>query len=144
MIDKLGDRGSIVVYSQFEETRIKALRDSFPDLAPALKAIIDRIKNLLPVVEDHVYHPKFLGSFSIKKVPPALVPDLSYAGLDVSDGDSAIARFARTARGEISGDGVGVTREHLLDYCKLDTLAMLRLHEALVLFAAQGRQAGGS
>ena len=143
LIEKLGNHGSIVVYSQFEQTRIKALQTAFPDLAAPLQAIIERLKNLLPVVEDYVYHPDFRGSFSIKKVLPALVPDLSYAGLDVADGDTAITRFARMARGEISGDDIGMTRQRLLDYCKLDTLAMLRLHETLSQLAAQRRQAGG-
>jgi hypothetical protein len=137
LIAKLGGHGSIVVYSQFEETRIKALRDAFPDLEPSLQAIIDRLKNLLPVVENHVYHPEFRGSFSIKKVLPALVPDLSYAGLDVADGETAITRFARMARGEISGDDIDLTRQRLLDYCKLDTLAMLRLHETLFNMASR-------
>lgn len=142
LIEKLGNCGSIVVYSHFEETRIKALQDAFSDLTAPLQAIIDRLKNLLPVIEDHVYHPGFRGSFSIKKVLPALVPDLSYAGLDVADGDTAITRFARMARGEISGDDVRITRQRLLDYCALDTLAMLRLHEALFQLAARKRQAG--
>jgi hypothetical protein len=138
----LGDRGSIIVYSNFEATRIKALQAAFTDLAEPLQGIIDRLKNLLPVVEDHVYHPDFHGSFSIKNVLPALVPDLSYTGLDVADGDTAITRFARMARGEISGDSVGVTRHRLLEYCKLDTLAMVRLHETLFQLAAQRRRAG--
>ena len=144
MIEKLGDRGSIIVYSSFEETRIKALRDAFPDLEKRLQAILRRLKNLLPVIEDHIYHPDFRGSFSIKKVLPALVPDLSYAGFEVADGDTAITRFARMARGEISGDAVEVTRQQLLDYCKMDTLAMVRLHETLCLLAAGRQRAGGA
>jgi uncharacterized protein DUF2779 len=136
LIEKLGDRGSIIVYSNFEETHIKALRDAFPDLAERLQAILNRLNNFLPLIEDHVYHPDFRGSFSIKKVLPALVHDLSYAGLDVADGDTAITRFARMARGEISGDAVELTRQQLLDYCKMDTFAMVRLHETLCQLAA--------
>lgn len=91
--------------------------------------------NLLPIIPDHVYHPAFRGSFSIKSVLPALVPSLSYAGLEVSDGDTAITHFARMARGEIVGDDVSITRKQLLEYCKLDTLAMVKVHEALVQLA---------
>ena len=81
------------------------------------------------IVNKHVYHPEFAGSYSLKKVVPALVTDVSYDGLAVADGDNAIAVFARMARGEITD--VAETRKHLLAYCKTDTLVMVRLHESL-------------
>jgi hypothetical protein len=137
LIKSLGGRGSIVVYSSFEKTRISALKDMFPDLAAPLQSILDRIQDLLVVIQDHVYHPDFRGSFSIKKVLPVLVPDLSYAGLAVADGETAITRFARMARGEISGEQVEITRRQLIAYCKLDTFAMVRLHEILLRLAAR-------
>jgi Domain of unknown function(DUF2779) len=139
LIKKLGRCGSIIVYSNFEATRIKALRAAFPDMAERLQGILDRLKNILPIIEDHVYHPAFRGSFSIKKVLPALVPDLSYAGLDVANGDTAVTRFARMARGEISDTEITITRQNLLDYCKLDTLAMVKVHDALCRLVAVRR-----
>jgi CRISPR/Cas system-associated exonuclease Cas4 (RecB family) len=139
LINNLGDRGSIVVYSAFEKTRISVLKDLFPDLAVPLQAVLDRIQDLLVVIQDHVYHPDFRGSFSIKKVLPVLVPDLSYTGLAVANGETAITRFARMARGEISGEQVEITRRQLLAYCKLDTFAMVRLHETLLQLAAGQR-----
>lgn len=138
LIKELGQQGSIIVYSSFEGTRLKALRDAFPDLADQLDSIIARLVDLHPLVADYVYHPDFKGSFSIKKVLPALIPDLSYSELDVADGDTAITRFARMARGEISPAHIGITRQQLLDYCKLDTLAMVRLHETLFELAKSG------
>jgi hypothetical protein len=131
LIRELRDHGSIIVYGAFEGTRIKALQDAFGDLTELLQAVLDRLINLLPIIQDNVYHPEFRGSFSIKSVLPALVPSLSYSGLEVTDGDTAMTRFARMARGELSGDDVPITRKHLLDYCKLDTLAMVRLHDTL-------------
>jgi hypothetical protein len=136
LIDALGDRGSVIVYSTFEKTRISGLRDAFPDLATPLQAILDRLTDMLLVLQEHVYHPEFRGSFSIKKVLPALIPTLSYDGLDVRDGETAIARFARMARGGMTDRDVAVTRQQLLDYCKLDTLAMVRLHESLYALAS--------
>jgi hypothetical protein len=88
------------------------------------------------IIEGNVYHPEFRGSFSIKKVLPALVPDLSYAELNIRDGDTAIARFARMAKGEISGDEAEISRRQLLKYCEMDTYAMLKLHEVLWHLAA--------
>ena len=131
LIDVLGQEGSIIVYGSFEKTRISALRDGLGDLKEALDALLDRLVDLSEIVATHVYHPEFRGSYSIKAVMPALVPDLSYAGLAVADGDTAITKFARMARGEISGDAAAATREQLLEYCRLDTLSMVRLHEIL-------------
>jgi hypothetical protein len=141
LIEALGQRGSIIVYTTFEQTRIKALRDELPGLAGPLQAILDRLVDIEPIVADHVYHPDFKGSFSIKKVLPALVPDLSYADLEVANGETAIMWFARMARGEVSGPAVEVIRQQLLDYCKMDTLAMVRVHGALDELAAGTRHA---
>ena len=119
------------MYSDFEEKRIKALQESYPDLADRLELIIGRLTDLLPIVRDHVYHPDFRGSFSIKHVLPALVTNLSYEHLGVRNGDMAIARFAGMARGQIVGDAVQTSRQQLLEYCKLDTFAMVSLHGVL-------------
>ena len=131
LISTLGNKGSVVVYSAFEKTRLKALQNQFPDLATPLEAILDRLVDLLSIVTNYVYHPKFKGSFSIKRVLPALVPELSYKELAIGDGDTAITKFARMARKEISGKDVDTVRSQLLEYCKLDTLAMVRLHDSL-------------
>jgi predicted RecB family nuclease len=136
LIEHLGQQGSIIVYSNFEQTRIKALQDRFPDLSTPLQAILDRLVDLLPIIANHVYHPDFHGSFSIKKVLPALVSEMSYDDLDIRNGDSAVARFARMARGEITGPDVDTTRAQLLRYCERDTLAMVRLHDRLLDLAA--------
>ena len=142
LIDNLEDRGAILVYSSFEKKRITVLRDALPEFAPQLQAILDRLVDILPLINDHVYHPGFRGSFSIKKVLPALVPDLSYSGLAIRDGDTAITRFARMALGEITGEVAEATRKQLLAYCEMDTLAMVRLHEALIRLAVRIGHAG--
>lgn len=128
----LGNCGTIFTYSSYEATRIKVLRTSFPDLAAPLDAILGRLADMLKLVQEHIYHPEFKGSFSIKKVLPALVKDLSYDGLEIADGDTAITRFARMARGEIAGPKMDVTRQQLLEYCKIDTLAMVKVHDVLI------------
>jgi len=135
LIAATGRQGAIMVYSSFEQTRIKALQQMFPDLSEALQSILERLVDLLSFVTNFVYHPEFRGSFSIKKVLPVLVPDLSYETLAIRDGNTAIARFARMARGEISDGDIEPTRVQLLDYCCLDTLAMVRLHERLAELA---------
>jgi hypothetical protein len=132
LIEALGTEGSIVVYGTFEKTRITAMQTMFPDLSEQLGSILVRLVNLNAIVTDNVYFPAFRGSSSIKNVLPVLVPELSYEGLAIADGDTAITRFARMARKEIAGADIEVTRAQLLEYCKLDTLGMVRLHEALL------------
>ena len=68
------------------------------------------------------------GSFSIKNVLPAFVQDLSYDDLGVRDGDTAVARFSKLARGKYTQAQSAGIRKELLEYCALDTLAMVRLH----------------
>jgi hypothetical protein len=58
-------------------------------LAARLKKIQRRLWDLLPVVRNHVYHPAFAGSFSLKAVLPALVSEMSYDGMPVANGQDA-------------------------------------------------------
>lgn len=129
LIKVLGAQGAIVVYSNFENVRVKALVEEFPDLADPLNAIRARFVDFERIIRKHVYHPAFAGSFSLKKVVPALVTDVSYDGLAIADGDNAIATFARMARGEI--ENVAEARKNLLAYCETDTFVMVKLHEIL-------------
>lgn len=129
LIADLGEEGSIVVYSPFELSRIKELAELFPDLGQRLAMIVERIFDLLPIIRGGYYDPEFYGSFSIKSVLPVLVPQLSYASLAI--GDAAISQFARLALNQYTDDEAAQVRKDLLEYCKLDSLAMVRLHEQL-------------
>jgi hypothetical protein len=71
----LGEGGSIVVYYQpFEEQRLSELAAWLPEFAERIEDIQARLWDLLPIIRNHVYHPAFAGSFSLKYVLPALVP----------------------------------------------------------------------
>jgi hypothetical protein len=80
-----------------------------------------------------VYHPDFLGSFSLKSVLPALVPDLTYKSLKVNDGETAAALLYRLLfLGEPSAPKKRqALRRDLMAYCAMDTLALVRLKERL-------------
>ncbi len=124
----------VAYYASFEKGCIERLAEAVPAHADALRRINDRIVDLLPIVRDHVYDLAFHGSFSLKKVLPALVPTLSYADLDVKDGGSATVLLAQLLLDpeRIGGDeAVQKLRRQLLAYCERDTEAMVRLAEAL-------------
>ncbi len=127
----LGRSGSIVVYSAFESQRLSELAAWLPEFAGRIKKIQRRLWDLLPVVRNHVYHPKFAGSYSLKNVLPALVPEMTYEGMEVTDGTDAGLAWESLVRGSLDQSEREKTRKALLDYCGQDTLAMVRLLDKL-------------
>ena len=57
------------------------MAETYPDLVPALYAIIGRIVDLHRPVQRHYYHPEMRGSWSIKAVVLTVAPGLSYDDL---------------------------------------------------------------
>jgi predicted RecB family nuclease len=132
LCDVLGDCGSIVVYHQpFEEQRLSDLATCLPEFAGRIKKIQRRLWDLLPIVRDHVYHPAFAGSYSLKSVLPALVPEMTYEGMEVADGQTAGLAWESLIRGTVDVAERVMIRQALLDYCGKDTLALVRLLDKL-------------
>ncbi len=125
---------TVVAYNAgFERKRIEEMAAAFPTLAPQLLSMTARLVDLLPIVRNHVYHPQFDGSFSLKKVLPALVPELSYDGLAIAEGVTASIELERLM---FSGDGLDAEatkqlRSDLLRYCHQDTWGLVKLLEFL-------------
>lgn len=130
----LGESGSIAVYNQqFEQGRLEELATWLPEYANRIKSIESRLFDLLPVIRNHVYHPVFAGSYSLKSVLPALVPDMTYEGMEVADGTEAGIAWESLVRGGLDQVEREKTQKALLDYCGQDTLALVRLLETLRL-----------
>ena len=118
----------------FECTRLKELADAYPDLAEHLLNIRDNIVDLLvPFQKGWYYNRAMGGSFSIKSVLPALFPDdpeLNYANLEgIHNGGDAMTAFPAMA--SMSEAERKAMRRNLLEYCKLDTYAMVKVWEKL-------------
>ena len=135
MLNDLPKSGSIVAYYQsFEISRIKELANIFPDLSDDLMELVERFVDLIiPFRKLGYYHPDFNGSFSIKSVLPALFPDdpeLDYKKLEIQNGGMAMDIFANLylLKDQNKRDKI---RADLLAYCRLDTLAMVRILEKL-------------
>ena len=131
LIDHCGTEGPVFVYNAgFENGIMRGLANRFPDLSPALLAIVDRVVDLLPIARNRYYHPDQHGSWSIKAVLPAVCPDLSYEALDgVKDGMAAQGAFLEAMAEETTSERKAEIESQLLEYCKLDTFAMVRLWE---------------
>ena len=128
MLETLGDWGPVIVYSAaFERSRMLELARDFPDLAPALEAVVARIFDLLPLARTNYYHPDMRGSWSIKAVLPTIAPDLAYGNLAVADGGMAQDAFGEIMNPETSTERHRELRDALLEYCERDTLAMVRI-----------------
>lgn len=134
MFKVLPSSGSIVVYHQtYEMTKLKELASDFPQYAESIRSLLPRIVDLKKVIEESVYHPEFLGSYSIKKVAPVLLgQDVSYDHLAVGDGMEAVCKFQELVQLSHNDPKCIVIRNSLLEYCKQDTLLMVKLHYWLV------------
>lgn len=121
--------GPVFVYNAgFEKTRIADLAARFPALAADLLAINARVIDLLPIAQRRYYAPSQHGSWSIKQVLPAVAPDLRYDQLEqVQDGGGAMDAYREAIDPATSGARKQQIERQLLDYCRLDTLAMVRL-----------------
>lgn len=129
LIKACGAEGPIFVYHiTFERSRVLELAKRFADLTDDLTALSDRMVDLLPIAKAHYYHPSQEGSWSIKKLLPAIAPDLSYQALDgVKDGAMAMEAFAEAIDSATSPQRRDEIGAQLLAYCELDTLAMVRV-----------------
>lgn len=139
MLDTLGQAGPILMYSSYEKTVIKNLTKLFPDLAPSLQALIERLVDLKKIAENNYYHPAMLGSWSIKAVLPTVAPDIDYGQLEeIQNGTAASNAYIEAidpATDEVRREFL---RERMLEYCRLDSEAMVRV---LHFFASGGETA---
>ena len=124
--------GLILVYDKtFEITRLKELASDFPIYAKETEERVERIVDLmLPFQKKYYYSPEMQGSYSIKSVLPALVPKLSYNGMNIADGGTASAAF-ESLYFEQDIFRIRDIRESLLKYCGMDTLAMVEILDVL-------------
>lgn len=127
----LGDAGTILSYSSFEAQVIRGLGQMLPHNADACEALVARIFDLEPVVREGWVHPDFHGRSSIKKVLPVVDPALDYGDLAIGDGGAASSAFALMHAGKLPRHEHAALRASLLTYCQRDTLAMVKVYDAL-------------
>lgn len=142
LLDSIPEGACILAYnSKFEVERLRELAASFPEYSERIDQIICRVRDLMkPFASRHIYFPQMNGSHSIKVVLPALVPELSYKNLEISNGSLAAESYLKMYHSTDSTE-IARTRSALLEYCKLDTLAMVRILEKMqqyVLTASSG------
>lgn len=124
--------GDVLAYNKtFEVTRLNELAKDFPEYSGEIEKLIFRIKDLMiPFQKKYYYAPEMKGSYSIKVVLPALVPELSYDDLEINEGGLASIAY-ESLQSETDLMVIAEIKKQLLEYCKLDTHGMVRILEEL-------------
>jgi hypothetical protein len=132
LVKHIGSEGILIAYNAgFERRVIRELAEMYPDLSESLLEMNEHFVDLLPITRRAYYHPSQRGSWSIKTVLPALVPELNYSDLEgVQDGGDAQLAWMLAAKADPE-ERDRITNQ-LLEYCKLDTLAMVKIVNALL------------
>ncbi len=131
ILRKVGNACVLAYNASFEKTVLGQLADQFPEHRAKLETIMNNLRDLAtPFRARDCYHWEMKGSYSQKVVLPALVPGMGYEGLEIRDGGMAMEGYFRMIRCREPGE-VDKIRQELLEYCRMDTLGMVRLYEKL-------------
>jgi len=133
LVDVIGYSGTVFVWNRgFEESKNKEMAVLYPEYEGLLSNINSRIYDLAEFVsKGHYIHPGFKGKYSIKNVLPVIAPELSYEGLEVGNGTEASTTWWKFVNREFDEDDAERKVMAMKEYCKLDTLAMVKVFEFL-------------
>lgn len=122
----LGTSGSIVVYAKtYEVGVLNKLAKQFPEDKEWVESIKKRIVDLMkPFSNFSYYNPKQKGKCSLKDILPILTSK-THSDLNIGEGQLAYITFLDTILTDMSPSEIKQTRKDLLEYCKLDTEAMM-------------------
>jgi hypothetical protein len=132
LVQDLGEEGSIFSYTLYEKRVIEELTEHLPELSGRLCAALGRFKDLHSLIKSHFYHPGFYGSFSLKSVLPALVPDMKYGDLAIQEGNQASLEYLRMIDPSTPSMEKQRIKKALQRYCGQDTFAMVKIREELL------------
>lgn len=124
--------GTIFTYSSYEKARIKDLATVPESGGIELAALLsERETDLFDLIKGYTYRTEYRGSYSIKKVLPAWVPDLSYKQLAIQDGGLAAIRYEKMLDG-LGTEFANQIATDLRAYCCQDTRAMVEILDAIM------------
>jgi CRISPR/Cas system-associated exonuclease Cas4 (RecB family) len=125
-------KGTFISWNaSFEVGRNKDMIKWLPKFESYLSYINEHMFDLMDVFKEDYVDYRFHGSTSIKKVLPVLCPRFSYQDLDIQDGSMALDTWGRMVLDPNFDENIKQTRQKLLEYCELDTLAMVEIYKYL-------------
>lgn len=130
LLNHLPAEGPLFAYNAFgaEAIRLRQLAEQFPQYQKDLQDVSERFVDLAQIfIDGIVYDAKMKGAYSLKRIIEAINPEYSYEKLAISHGLDAVHHY-RNLSGDEEQDEV---REALLSYCRMDTLAMVKVYQWL-------------
>jgi hypothetical protein len=130
---KIEDTGSILVWNKsFEGKQNERMGEIHPEYKDFCENMNSRIYDLMDIFQKGRYaDPKCKGSYSIKKILPALTTEIGYKGMSIGDGATAMTSWDRMVHGDLKENERKKIKNDLLKYCELDTLAMVEIYKYL-------------
>ncbi|MCH2023168.1 MAG: DUF2779 domain-containing protein [Saprospiraceae bacterium] len=119
-------------HASFERDRNKEMMAMHPEYKQYLDYINTQMYDLEVLFKEPYIDYRFRGSSSIKKVLPIICPHLNYNALEVQNGTMAMDTWGRMMLDPDFDESIEHTRKELLEYCKLDTFAMVELYRFLM------------
>jgi hypothetical protein len=132
LLGEIPEGACVLVYNlAFERRVLRELGEALPGLRRRLAALSGGMIDLMePFKRRDIYDWQMNGSYSLKRVLPVLVPEMTYDALEISDGE--MASEAYFALEEISDPAERARlRKALLEYCRQDTLGLVLLVEKM-------------
>jgi len=126
-------KGTVISWNKsFEKGVNSDIAERLPEHREAMERINNQMYDLKDIFSKQYYfHPGFQGSVSIKKVLPALVPDLNYSDLVIHEGGQASERWWSMVASDTSKEELEDISKNLKIYCGLDTYAMYAIWKHL-------------
>ena len=132
LLSLIPEDACILAYNMsFEIKCLNDLASWLPKYQDRTKKIIGQFRDLMnPFRSRDLYLHQMNGSYSLKAVLPALKPEMTYENLEIQEGTMASTFFLKLAQTQDEEERKRL-RQALLNYCELDTLAMVNILEKL-------------
>ncbi len=132
LTSNIGEVGTVLVWNEsFEKTRNKEMAEMYPEFGDCLLSINNRVYDLgIPFKNGYYIHKDFKGSWSIKSILPVMIPWLSYKELNIQGGGDASASYRKLIELKTTEEKENLKKD-MLQYCGLDTLAMVEIFKKL-------------
>ncbi len=124
------EAGTLLAYDvSGEKKMLNSVARVLPEFEKEIRERVSRLKDLnTPFKELMYYHHSMKGALSIKSVLNSIFPELYYSDLKIKNGNMASVMF-ESLQTETDIFTIAETRDNLLSYCKMDTLAMVKIFD---------------